>query len=782
MTTVARLSLLSGMWLITRLRLQRLLNLTIAVYNRPMGSKSRQATTGKKRSRWLVGGFVTVCMLFSFGNLDRQAILNLHAALDSPAVTAVSSHHRVAHFYGTLEAGEFSDALSRGLTMEVSLLFCVTFLMSLGNRELARPDWDLEWLATLPVSLPTLLWARIVERSVTNPVGIIALWPACSLIAWYSDYRWSAPLVAAGVVLPLLFLAALARTLVDTGLRLSLTPPRLRNLQALTSIISVLFLYFSMSIGMRAQLGPAYDLARNFPGWTAWIPSGLAVRALNAPDPSEAWMLALLLVIQAVLVLYVGVKLLEYQLRNGVVAASSRESTRNLIPRDNRVHLNPFLAFVTVVQRRELRLLSRDRNFLVQSLLLPAIIFGSQLYLNGRLSNIASLTANEATMAAIAFGVAAYTLMLSAFQTLNSEGGALWMLYTVPRSIESILREKAQLWAVLALIWPLVVFATGIVLTHRVDLQLVGLAAIVLLGVPIYAAIAVSLGVFGCDPLAQEVQTRVRPTYIYLYLMLSGLYSYAIFASQWWQKLVLIVLTALLALALWQKARDELPYLLDPTASPPARVSTSDGMIAAMMFFVFQGLMAAIFARGGHELTGLQLVVVFSVAGAVTFGLVRYTYWRSGTKGVPSIALPRADIPATLGWGFAGGAVAALGGLVYLYVLRHMGLAPEVMQHPMSDLERSAWFLVLAVIAAPLFEEFIFRGLIFGGLRRSMRPALAIVASAAVFAIVHPPMSMIPVLGLGMCAAYSYERTRSLLAPMVTHALYNGVVLGYQLL
>ena len=415
---MARLSLLSGMWLLTRLRLQRLLNLTIAVYNRPMGSKSRQATTGKKRSRWLVGGFVTVCMLFSFGNLDRQAILNLHQALDSPAVIAASSH-RVAHPYGTLETGPFSDALSRGLTMEVSLLFCVAFLMSLGNRELARPDWDLEWLATLPVGLPTLLWARIVERSVTNPIGIIALWPACSLIAWYSGYRWSAPLVAAGIVLPLLFLAALARTVVDTGLRLSLAPPRLRNLQAFTSILSVLFLYFSMSVGMRAQLGPAYNLARNFPGWTAWIPSGLAVRALNAPDPSQAWMLALLLLIQAALVLYVGVKLLEYQLRNGVVAASSRESTRNSIPRDNRSRLNPYLAFATVVQRRELRLLSRDRNFLVQSLLLPAIIFGSQLYLNGRLSNISSLGANQTAMAAIAFGVAAYTLMLSAFQTLN---------------------------------------------------------------------------------------------------------------------------------------------------------------------------------------------------------------------------------------------------------------------------------------------------------------------------------------------------------------------------
>jgi hypothetical protein len=37
---------------------------------------------------------------------------------------------------------------------------------------------------------------------------------------------------------------------------------------------------------------------------------------------------------------------------------------------------------------------------------------------------------------------------------------------------------------------------------------------------------------------------------------------------------VFVVLTALAA-ALWQKARDEMPYLLDPAASPPARVSAS---------------------------------------------------------------------------------------------------------------------------------------------------------------------------------------------------------------
>jgi len=80
-----------------------------------------------------------------------------------------------------------------------------------------------------------------------------------------------------------------------------------------------------------------------------------------------------------------------------------------------------------------------------------------------------------------------------------------------------------------------------------------------------------------------------------------------------------------------------------------------------------------------------------------------------------------------------------------------------------------------------VFEEFIFRGLIFGGLRRSWGPLPAILASTAIFAVVHPPISMLPVFGLGLCAAWAYDRTRQLLAPMMAHAIYNGAVVFYQL-
>ena len=51
-------------------------------------------------------------------------------------------------------------------------------------------------------------------------------------------------------------------------------------------------------------------------------------------------------------------------------------------------------------------------------------------------------------LASVAFGLAAYSLSMSAFQTLNTEGHALWLLYTFPRSIEDVLKDKAKLWGV----------------------------------------------------------------------------------------------------------------------------------------------------------------------------------------------------------------------------------------------------------------------------------------------------------------------------------------------
>jgi membrane protease YdiL (CAAX protease family) len=139
------------------------------------------------------------------------------------------------------------------------------------------------------------------------------------------------------------------------------------------------------------------------------------------------------------------------------------------------------------------------------------------------------------------------------------------------------------------------------------------------------------------------------------------------------------------------------------------------------------------------------------------------------------------DVSRALLWGTIGGVASSLAALIYIQVIQSIDVFPTLRQQgQVTGASIALWLAILAVVAAPVFEEFIFRGLIFGGLRRSVNVAIATLASAAIFAIVHPPVSVIPVFVMGVCAALVYERTRMLAAPVVSHAIYNAAVVAFQ--
>jgi hypothetical protein len=565
--TPAPLTAWRAVWLLTRLRLQRLLNVSGKGLAFHRGGKSRPATPGKKRGRWLLGALLVLPMLFASGNIARHGVLNMHCLLDQ--VTACQAQ-------GSMQAGErllapviaelighpFSTALAGGLTLQLMLLWLVSVLLPLGMGELSKPDWDLEWLVTLPVDKATLLWARVLERTLVNPAGLLALWPSTTVIAWYSGQGWLSPLSGLAASLLLLALAAMLRTLVDTGLRLSLSPARLGNLQALLSVAGVFPMYMGMSFGMGAG-GFAHGWAAAMPAWSGWTPPGLLVRVLNATSPAAALLPACLLLAQVLLLMWLGMAMLRRQLRHGVVGADQREANRKRSPAA--LHAGQWRARIgTVIQRRELTLLMRDRNFMVQTLLLPLLILGGQAVFSGQARDLHALLSNPALLASTGFFLGTYVLMMSAFQTINKEGGALWLLYTFPVSVEQALRQKAQLWAALALLYPLILFGAALAWQDAWRWDMAGLMLLALAGIPLYSAIAVALGVFASDPLATEARAKIRPTYMYLYLLLTGLYIAMLAAGSVAQQLVFVMLTAALAVALWQKARDALPY---PTCS-----------------------------------------------------------------------------------------------------------------------------------------------------------------------------------------------------------------------
>jgi membrane protease YdiL (CAAX protease family) len=82
------------------------------------------------------------------------------------------------------------------------------------------------------------------------------------------------------------------------------------------------------------------------------------------------------------------------------------------------------------------------------------------------------------------------------------------------------------------------------------------------------------------------------------------------------------------------------------------------------------------------------------------------------------------------------------------------------------------------VILAPLFEELVFRGLLFAILRRKLRFLPAALVSAAIFGLAHGygVVGLISVCWSGVLWAWIYERTGSLAPGILAHAVNNLLV------
>jgi membrane protease YdiL (CAAX protease family) len=92
--------------------------------------------------------------------------------------------------------------------------------------------------------------------------------------------------------------------------------------------------------------------------------------------------------------------------------------------------------------------------------------------------------------------------------------------------------------------------------------------------------------------------------------------------------------------------------------------------------------------------------------------------------------------------------------------------------------------VLAAVVLAPLAEELIFRGLLHRSLRARMRIVPATIISSAIFAVVHvdvalsQPLALVGLVLVGAVTAIAYERTGSLIVPVVIHATHNAVTIA----
>jgi membrane protease YdiL (CAAX protease family) len=156
--------------------------------------------------------------------------------------------------------------------------------------------------------------------------------------------------------------------------------------------------------------------------------------------------------------------------------------------------------------------------------------------------------------------------------------------------------------------------------------------------------------------------------------------------------------------------------------------------------------------------------------------LKRMRHWKWADFGWHSVPLKNV-LPKILGL-YALTWIINIGYAIFLY--QH-GLTPPNTDVYTKLLGQATWYslilnLVLAGVLAPLVEETLFRGVIFGSLQAYFGKWTSAVLSAIIFSALHfQAYGFFPRFMLGMVLVYLYDKYKSLYPAIALHALNNIV-------
>ncbi|MFV0415578.1 MAG: lysostaphin resistance A-like protein [Chthoniobacterales bacterium] len=114
------------------------------------------------------------------------------------------------------------------------------------------------------------------------------------------------------------------------------------------------------------------------------------------------------------------------------------------------------------------------------------------------------------------------------------------------------------------------------------------------------------------------------------------------------------------------------------------------------------------------------------------------------------------------------------------YTFFTKGAAPQQVVSFLVGSEASSYsrtlIILLAIVVAPIAEELIFRGYLYGVFRKFAGRLPAILFCSILFAAIHLHLpSMFALIILAIALTLVYERTGSLWAPILMHATFNAL-------
>jgi ABC-2 type transport system permease protein len=669
-----------------------------------------------------------------------------------------------------------SEQFLNVIAFQTALWFITLILISIGyqNKDMARLDSDVEWLLTLPVSIPLIYMSKMIEKTIFS-IGWLILTPFYGVLLWYWGYCWSLPIIAIGLTLIINFVAALVQFSIEILLRRFFSVYSMNTVQAVATVLGsgLLGIVGNASLLVLEFYGSLHQSIDTIGSATLFLPTGIGLSLLQGSEKISYWTMGFHL-IEIGIVVVAGSRLIGWASNRGLEAVqSSGQGKRNISTEV------PAKSFFTGIVGKDLKMLYRDKALLVQ-LGLPIISSLPLLLLPGLFR---SMIANPVTWGSVSFMVGTLSLMTAATSVLIHEGTALWLLYTFPHKLSKIILKKVQFWIVLSTILSLVAFGIGT--AYRGSFQKEDLFALVwiIVGLPLFGIICASLGVIGTDSFSIDRKKRLREDLMAILLLFGVLLAGGAHLPGAWGKGCCLVMFLLLAIAWWQKAETHLDYQLDPNVEPPPRIQLADGLTAVVLFIMIQNLLTLLFLLAPFISQTIAVLTSYLFAGSLTIALVLSSFRRVGIKVRESFPLwtkgeARGAIIITL----KASAIVILIGIASTYYSTQKSFGMQEL--PKDDL--NLLFLITALpvfvlLIRPLLEEILFRGMVFKGLLDSMGFLPAAALSSMIFAMLQPPAMALPTFCAGIVMAWTYQRSGILFAPVFVHAIFNGTILFMQI-
>lgn len=209
-------------------------------------------------------------------------------------------------------------------------------------------------------------------------------------------------------------------------------------------------------------------------------------------------------------------------------------------------------------------------------------------------------------------------------------------------------------------------------------------------------------------------------------------------------------------------------------------------------FFAIGQIVVPLISSIGMQLVGLQPA---ALTGGTQAGIIllRYGLMAAGSVAVLRWSVQRfLPLPSGwfqfqwrswrwLAWGVGGYCVALpiviVVSLINQQIWQGQGGSNPILSIVLENRDPVAisCFFLTASVAAPLFEETLFRGFLLPSLTRYMPTWGAIALSSLLFALAHLSLSeILPLMALGAILGAVYTRSRNLLSSILLHGLWNS--------